>query len=174
MFHSIPSSLLFVQMIGQSLPPSPPPHQGYVRPFHSLLFMRFFIFLFFNFVFYKNIFFLKFIEIYPGRPAVGRPAPGRPAAGRQEFFCETFRKKFAPGSLRTGRPAAGRPAPQAVQLRGDRLPLHYIRVWLPPHPSFASLKIQKKEREEGGREAKPCRIFEPATAGNQNSSTLYK
>ena len=54
------------------------------------------------------------------------------------------------GAARCLPPGSGAVAPQAARLRGDRLPLHYIRVWLPPHPSFASLKIQKKKRE--GRE----------------------
>ena len=134
-----------------------------------------FLFTFFNFVFYKNIFsFSKFTGIYPGRPAVGRPGPGRPTAGRQGLLCKKNFENIcaqvpggrSPGSgaAGPGRPAAGRPA----------LPPLY-KGWLAPHPSFASLKFHKpRKKREGGREAKPCRIFEPATAGNQNSSTLYK
>ena len=141
-----------------------------------------FIFIFFIFVFYKNIFlFSKFRRIYPGRPAAGGPSPGRPAAGRQGLFCKKFRGKFAPGSLKDRPPGSGAAGPQAARQRGGghrpaarqqggRLPLRYIRVWLPPHPSFASLKIQKKEKRGGVRErgeaAKSCWIFKPATAGN--------
>ena len=106
----------------------------------------YFIFIFFISVFYKNIFSIwKFTEIYPGRPAAGRPGPGRPAAGRQGLICKKRGKK-----LRTGpwEPAAGRPASQAAPLRGGRPPL-YKGVGC-PSPSFALLKIQKKEKR--GRE----------------------
>ena len=133
----------------------------------------FFIFLFFIFVFYKNIFsFSKFTGIYPRCPTAGRPGPGRPAAGRQGLFCKNFTNFFAekpledrsPGSGAAGppgRPAAGRRAP-AAQQQGDRLPRPYIRMAGPPTPHFASLKFQKPRKErEGGREAKPCWIFEP-------------
>ena len=90
------------------------------------------IFLFFNFVFYKNIFlFSKFTGIYSAAPLPG---------GRG-FAAKSFAENLRPDPWRTGCSAAGRPAPQAARLRGDRLPLHYIRVWLPPHPSFASLKL---------------------------------
>ena len=136
----------------------------------------FFIFIFYISVFYKNIFLIwKFTEISPGRPAAERSGPGRPAAGRQGLF----RKKNMKNNCRqvpgTGCPAAGRPAPLASRLPGGRLSLPYIRVGWSPHPSFASLKFQKpRKKREGGREAKPCRIFEPATADNQNSSTLCK
>ena len=128
----------------------------------------FFLF-FFIFVFYKNIFSIwKFTGIYPGRPAASRPAA---AAGA---FLKKIRGKNCAqvpggrspdsGAAGPGRPAAGRSA----------LPPLY-NGWLVPHPSFASLKFQKpRKKREGGRETKPCRIFEPATAGNQNSSTLYK
>ena len=135
----------------------------------------FLFFLFFIFVFYKNIFSIwKFTGIYPSRPAAGRPGPGHPAAGRQGLCAKVFAQIIARRSLGAGRPAAGRPA-LAARLLGDRLSHPYIRVGWSPHPSFASLKFQKPRKKiEGGREAKPCRIFEPATAGNQNSSTLYK
>ena len=140
---------------------------------------RFFIFIFFIFVFYKNIYLIwKFTRIYPGRLADGRPEPGRPAAGRQGLLCKYFRGKYCaevPGGRPAppGRPAVGRPA-LAARLLGDRVSHPYIRVRWSPHPSFASLKFQKPiKKREGGTEAKPCRIFEPATAGNQNSSTLY-
>ena len=127
----------------------------------------FFIFLFFISVFYKHIFsILKFTEIYPGRPAVGRPGPGRPAAGRQGLLCKTFCSNNYAEVLGGGRPAVGQPA-LAARLLGDRLSHPYIRVGWSPHPSFASLKFQKpRKKREGGREAKLCRIFEPATAGN--------
>jgi len=107
----------------------------------------FFIFLFFIFVFYKNIFLIwKFTRIYPSRPA----------AGRQGLLC----KKFCSNNY-------------AEVPRRPALPPIY-KDWLVPHLSFASLKFQKpRKKREGGTEAKPYRIFEPATAGNQNSSTLY-
>ena len=104
-------------------------------------------------------------------PAAGRLGPAAPL----------------PGGL--GGQQAGRPAGRATGPRDLRtnifakvfaqkplppLPPLY-KGWLVPHPSFASLKFQKpRKKREGGRAAKPCRIFEPATAGNQNSSTLYK
>ena len=108
---------------------------------------RFFYFFIFYFRFLQKYFFV--FEIYSN---IGRPARcGAVGAFLQKFW-------------RTGRPAAGRPAPP---------PLY--KGWLVPHSSFVSLKFQKPRNErEGGREAKPCRIFEPATAGNQNFSMLYK
>ena len=137
----------------------------------------FFIFLFFISIFYKNIFSTwKFTEIYPGRPAAGRPGPGRPAAGA---YPQKKTKKNCRQVPRAGRPVVGRPAvgagPHGRPAAGrPALPPLY-KGWLIPHPSFASLKFQKpRKKREGWREAKPCRIFEPATAGNQNSSTLYK
>ena len=143
-----------------------------------------FLFLYFLFsFFYKNIFlFSKFTEIYPGCRAAGIRSPCCVAAGA---FLQKFSRKIcapAPGGpvarQRGGRPpcrsAVGRQVLAARQ-QGDRLPHPYIRVGWSPHPSFASLQFQKqRKKREGGREAKPCRIFEPATAGNQNSSTLYK
>jgi len=147
---------------------------------------RFFLIYFSISFFTKNIFlFSKFTGIYLGRPAAGRPGPGRPAAGRQGLFCKNFARNFykkAPGGQVArqrggrppGRPAAGRRALAARQ-EGDRLPRPYIRVGWSPHSSFASLKFQKPRKErEGGREAKPYRILEPATAGNQNFFMLYK
>ena len=75
----------------------------------------------------------------------------------------------------TGRPAAGRPAPTVRPAAGrPALPPLY-KGWLLPPPLICISTIpETKKNREGGREAKPCRIFEPATAGNQNSSTLYK
>ena len=135
----------------------------------------FFIFIFFISVFYKNIFSIwNFTEIYPGRPAAGRPGLGRPAAGRQGLIRKKTRKIIADRSLGpVARLRGGRP-PLAARLPGGRLSHPYIRVGWSPHPSFASLQFQKPKKREGGREAKPYRIFEPSTAGNQNSSTLYK
>ena len=121
---------------------------------------RGFFYFIFSFRFLQKYIFV--FEIYrniAGRPAAGRPGPGRPAAGRQGLLCKNFCENICAQVL-AGRPAAGRPA----------LPPLY-KGWLVPHPSFASLKFQKPRKE---REAKPCRIFEPATAGNQNSSTIYK
>jgi len=115
-----------------------------------------FLFLYFIFLFfYKNIFScLKFTWIYSGRSAAGLPGPGRPAAGRQGLICIKTRQKIAPRSLENRppgsgaagpvRPPAGRPAPQP-----------YISCWLPLTPSFASLKIQKKEKR--GREGETKR-----------------
>jgi len=107
-----------------------------------------FLFLYFLFLFFtKNIFSIwKFTEIYPGRPATGRPGPGRPAAGRQGLICKKKRKQNCsqvpgnrpPGSRAAGlpgRPAGGRPAPPPL----------YKGVGC-PSPSFALLKIQKKEK----------------------------
>ena len=91
------------------------------------------------------------MEIYrniPGRPAAGRPGPGRPAAGRQGLI----RKKKTTKNCR--------------QVTGDRSPGSWAAPRLPgcgaagppplykgvgcPSPSFALLKIQKKEKR--GRE----------------------
>ena len=100
----------------------------------------------------------------------GRP-PGSRTTGLRDLSAIMFRVFFAekpppPGSWAAG---PGRPAARRLALP----PLY--KGWLVPHPSFASLKFQKpRKKREGGREAKPCRIFEPATAGNQNFSTLYK
>ena len=96
-------------------------------------------------------------EIYmniPGRPAAGRPGPGRPAAGWQRLICKKLNKKLRRGPWRTGRPTAGAAGRRALAAppRGDRPPQPYIRCWLPLTPSFASLKIQKKKKREGGRE----------------------
>ena len=125
----------------------------------------FFIFLF-SFFTKKYIFDL---EIYRNIP---RP-PGSRAAGA--YPQKKRRQKIADRSLGAVRRQLGGRPPQAARLLGDRLSHPYIGVGWSPHPSFASLKFQKLRKiREGGREAKPCRIFEPATAGNQNSSTLYK
>jgi len=111
----------------------------------------FLIFIFFNFVFYKKIYFcFRNLQEYTPATAAGRHLAA-PLSGGRGFSAKSFVENLHPDPWRIGRPAAGRPAPQAVRLRGDRLPLHYIRVWLPPHSSFASLKIQKKEKR-GGRE----------------------
>ena len=122
-------------------PTSPTPHE-----------CGFFIFIFYKFFLQKYIF---IFEIYRNIP---RPPRCR-AAG---LFCKKIRGKFAPGSLKDRPPGSGAAGPQAARQRGGghrpparqqggRLPLRYIRVWLPPHPSFASLKIQKK-RKRGWRE----------------------
>ena len=124
---------------------------------------RFFLFFYFLFLFFTKIYF-----------RFGNLQEYTPAAGRQGLLWKKIAEKIAQRSLGAGRPAAGRPA-LAARLQGDRLSHPYIRVGWSPHPSFVSLKFQKPtKKREGGREAKPCRIFEPATAGNQNSSTLYK
>ena len=133
--------------------------------------------------------FSKFTEIYPGRPAVGRLGPGRPAAGRYGLFCKNFRGEFALKPLEDrspdsgaagppGRPAAGRQGP-GRPAAGRPPPPALYKGLAAPHPliCFTKNPEKKKKREggrEGGREAKPCRIFKLATAGNQNSSTLYK
>ena len=111
---------------------------------------RFFIFIFFNFVFYKNIFsFSTFTEIYPSCLAAGRPAPGRSAAGRQGLFCKSFRGKFARGTLEDRPPGRPLRPPGSGATSSHKL---YIRVGWYPHPSFTSLKFQKKKKREGGRE----------------------
>ena len=118
-----------------------------------LLMMRFFYFFIFHFRFLqKYIFVFKIYRNIPGRPAVGRPGPGCPAAGRQGLFCKNFREEFALRPLEDRSPRSGAAGPQAARQRGCRLPLHYLRVGCPPphHPSFASLKFQKKEKR--GRE----------------------
>ena len=118
------------------------------------------VFLFLYFIF--SIW--KFTVIYPAAPLPGGRDLVAPLRGGKGFCAKIFAKIFVRKSLGAGRPAAGQPA----------LPPLY-KGWLVPHPSFASLQFQKqRKKREGGREAKPCRIFEPATAGNQNSSTLYK
>ena len=135
----------------------------------------FFIF-YFLFSFFTKIYFCfrNLQEYTPAAPLPGDRDLVAPLRGGRGFCAKTFVKIFARRSLGAGRPAAGRPA-LAARLQGDRLSHPYIRVGWSPHPSFASLKFQKpRKKREGGREAKSCRIFEPATAGNQNSSTLYK
>ena len=134
----------------------------------------FFYLLFFNFIFYKNIFlFLKFTGIYPGRPG-GRPGPGCPAAGWQGLFCKNFAKIFAEKPLEDRSPGSGAAGPPGRPAAGWSAAPPLFKSWLPP-PLTCITKIPEKRKErEGGREAKPCQIFKPATAGNQNSSTLYK
>src|SRR6185436_15113717 len=110
----------------------------------------------------------------PAAPLPGSQVLAARQRGGRGISEKNFAEKIAPRSLGAGGPAAGRLA-LAARLQGDRLSHPYIRVGWSPHPSFASLKFQKsRKKRKGGREAKPCRIFEPATAGNQNSSTLYK
>ena len=127
----------------------------------------------FLFLFFTKIYF-RFGNLQEYTPAALLPG-GRDLAARQRggrgISEKISRRKLRAGPW--GRPAAGRPA-LATRLQGDRISRPYIRVGWSPHPSFASLKFQKpRKKREGGREAKLCRIFEPATAGNQNSSTLY-
>ena len=136
----------------------------------------FFIFIFF-FVFLQIYFFVfKIYRNIPRPPRCRATRTWSPRCGAAGAFVQKLLRKY----LRAGpwgppgRPAVGWPA-LAARLQGDRLSHPYIRVGWSPHPSFASLKFQKpRKKREGGREAKPCQIFEPATAGNQNSSTLYK
>ena len=140
----------------------------YLLYLRELLLGGFFIFFIFYFRF-RNL-----QEYTPAAPLPGGRDLVSPLRGGRGFCAKTFAKIFARRSLRAGRPAAGRPA-RAAQLLGDRFSHPYIRVGWSPHLSFASLKFQKpRKKSEGGREAKPCRIFEPATVANQNSSTLYK
>ena len=124
----------------------------------------------------KYIFDLKiYRNIPPAAPLpVGRDLAARQRGGRG-FCTKTFAQIIACRSLGAGRPAVGRRPPPGRPAAGrPALPPLY-KGWLVPRPSFASLKFQKpRKKREGGRAAKPCRIFEPATAGNQNSSTLYK
>ena len=131
----------------------------------------------------------KKLQTGPWGP-VARQRDGRDLAawqpGGRGLSAKKRRQKIADRSLgpvarlRGGRPPlatqqlGGRP-PLAARLLGDRLSHPYIRVGWSPHPSFASLQLQKpRKNKEGGKEAKPCQIFEPATAGNQNSSMFYR
>ena len=137
-------------------------------------------------VFYFYIFYFRFLQkyIFDLKIYMNIPRPPRcRAAGA--FLKKISRRKLRAGPWGPvarqrggqhppGRPAAGRPA-LAARLQGDRLSHPYIRVCWSPPPLICITKIpETKKKREGGREAKPCRIFEPATAGNQNSSTLYK
>jgi len=118
------------------------------------------------------IFYFRFLQKYIFDLEIYRNIPWQ--RGGWGISEKKFAEKISRRSLGAGRPAAGRPA-LAARLQGDRLSHPYIRVGWSPHLSFASLKFQKpRKKREGGREAKPYRIFEPATAGNQNSFTLYK
>ena len=135
-----------------------------------------FLFLYFLFPFFTKIYF-RFENLQKYTPAAplpgGRDLAARLPGGRD--LNEKKRKKIADRSLGpVARQRGGRP-PLAARQLGGRLYHPYIRVGWSPHPSFASLQFQKpRKKREGGREAKPCRIFEPATAGNQNSSTLLQ
>ena len=102
-----------------------------------------FLFLYFLFSFFTKIYFrVRNLHEY---------TPPAPLSGGRGLSAKKVDKKLRRGPWRTGRPAAGRPA-LAARLRGDRPPKPYIRCWLPLTPSFASLKIQKKRKEnEGGR-----------------------
>ena len=108
------------------------------------------------------------------RPVAGRPGgPAAPLPGDRSswgFSAKNFAKFLQKSPCRPvagrpgpGRPAAGRPAPP---------PLY--KGWLVPPLLICITKIPETKKREGGREAKPCQIFEPATASNQNSSMLYK
>ena len=134
----------------------------------------FFIFLFFISVFTKIYF--RFGNLQKYTPAAPLPG-GRDLAARLPGGRDLNAKKEEKNCRSLGpvaRQRGGRP-PLTARQRGGRLYHPYIRVGWSPHPSFVSLQFQKqRKKREGGREAKPCRIFEPATAGNQNSSTLYK
>ena len=154
--------------------------------FVSCRMRRFFYFYIFYFRFLQKYIFV--FEIYRNIPrpprcrAVGTWSPRCGAAGAfLQKFCENFCRKAPGGPVarqRGGRPprqpssgVAGPGCPAA----GRAAPPPLYKDWLVPHPSFVSLKFQKPRKErEGGREAKPCRIFKPVTACNQNSSTLYK
>ena len=121
-----------------------------------------------DYTFYFYIFYFLFTKIYfrfenlqeytPAAPLPG----GRDLAALQRGGRGIFEKKIrgencaqvpggrSPGSgaAGPGRPAAGRP---------DLPPLY--KGWLVPPPLICITKIP-------GTEAKPCWIFEPATAGN--------
>ena len=130
--------------------------------------------------FYFFIFYFRFLQKYIFNLEIYRNIPRPPGSGAAGAFVQKFlRKKLragpwgpvarqrdgrppkppGSGAAGPGRPAAGRPA----------LPPLYKGSLVPP-PLICITKLPEKK----GREAKPCRIFEPATAGNQNSSTLYK
>ena len=149
--------------------------------------MAFFLFLYFLFPFFTKIYFRlgnlqKYTPAVPlpgGRVLAARQRGGRGISGKKSrrklragpwgpVARQRGGRPWPPGCRATGspgRPAVGRPA----------LPPLY-KGWLVPPPLICITKIPetKKRGREGEREAKPYRIFEPATAGNQNSSTLYK
>ena len=93
-----------------------------------------FLFLYFLFPF--------FIKIYFRYGNLQKYTPAAPLPGGRGLSAKKRGNKFADRSLGTGRPAAGRP--------GRPPPPLYIRVLAGPPPSFALLKIQKKEKR--GRE----------------------
>ena len=127
---------------------------------------RFFLFFYFLFLFFTKIYF-RFGNLQKYTPAARLPGGRDLNAKKEEEKLQTGPWGRSPGS--------GAAGPLAARQLGGRLYHPYIRVGWSPHPSFASLQFQKqRKKREGGREAKPCRIFETATAGNQNSSTLYK
>ena len=125
----------------------------------------FYIFLF---SFFTKIYF-RFGNLQEYTPVAPLPG-GRDLAG-MGISEKNFAEKIAHRSLGAGRPAAGRPA-LAARLQGDRLSHPYIRVGWSPTPHLHHYNSRNQEKRERGREAKPCRIFEPVTAGNQNSSTV--
>jgi len=98
-----------------------------------------FIFLYFIFLFFIKIYF-RFgnLHKYTRCRSAGIWPPGSRAAGA--YLQKKLTKNCAEAP---GRPAAGRRV-LAARLRGDRRPA--------PHPSFASLKIQKKRKEREGEE----------------------
>ena len=123
----------------------------------------FFISIFFISVFYKNIFSIwKFTEIYPAAQLPG----GRDLAARQPGGRGFSAKKNTKNNCRqvpgTGRPAAGRPAPPGRPAAGRPALPPYIRVGWSPTPHLHHYNSRNQEKRE------------PATACNQNSSTLYK
>ena len=136
----------------------------------------FFIFLFFNFVFYKNIFsFSKFTGIYPAARQPGGRHPIALLRDGKGFSAKIFVENLRAGPWRTGRPTEGRPAPRPPGSgaagpgrppAGRPAPPPLYKGWLVPPLLICITKIPETKKREGGREAKPCQIFEPATAGN--------
>ena len=125
---------------------------------HSIRFFSCaFLFFYFSISFFTKIFFFEIYRNIPRPPRCRAAGTARPAAGRQGFFCETFRRKFTPGSLEDrspgsgaagppGRPAAGR-LDLAARLRGDHLPFPSKRA----APLICITKIPETKKREGER-----------------------
>ena len=124
-----------------------------------------FIFLYFLFSFFTKIYFrFRNLQEYTPAPRCRATGTWSPLSGAAGAFLQK-------NSRRICAKASGR---LVARQRGGRLPLHYLRVGCPPPLTCITKITEKRKEREGGREAKPCQIFKSATAGNQNSSTLYK
>ena len=97
------------------------------------------------FIFYFH-FLQKYIFVFEIYRNIPRP-PRRRAAGTWSPRCGAAGAFLQKISRRIYVEASGVPV---ARQRGGRLPLHYLRVRC-PHPLFALLKLQKKEKREGER-----------------------